>query len=135
MCSKITLGHRFDSKFWMVKIFWTRPKCFRKYTFGAWIWTQILYFFDRSQESYWPLNMSHWVIRNMDSNYVPLAGRENGSVMICSRIWLGNIFPISPDQSSWHKILGKKYISGMLFTSRNRLENVFKSYLRSPFRQ
>ena len=31
------------------------------------------------------------------------------------------------------KILGKKYISGKLFTCRNRLENVFKSDLRSPF--
>ena len=31
--------------------------------------------------------------------------------------------------------MGKKYVRGLLFTSRNRLENVLKSELRSPFRQ
>jgi len=30
---------------------------------------------------------------------------------------------------------GKKYVSGLLFKSRNRLENVFKSELRLPFWQ
>ena len=70
----------------------------------------------------------------MDSTYVPMEGRENGSLMICSRIWQGNIFPISLDQSSRNKILGKKYLSGMLFMSSNRLENVLKSDLQSLFR-
>jgi len=32
--------------------------------------------------------------------------------MILSQIWLGNIFPISCDQSSRNKILGKKYVCG-----------------------
>ena len=63
-----------------------------------------------------------------------MEGRENGSLMICSRIWQGNIFPISLDQSSRNKILGKKYLSGMLFMSSNRLENVLKSDLQSLFR-
>ena len=98
MCSKVTLGHRFESNFWMVKNFWTRPKCFRKYTFGAWIWAQILYFFVGNQKSYSRLNMSYRVTRNTDSNYVPMEGHKKGSLTIRSRIWLGNIFPISRDQ-------------------------------------
>ena len=38
-------------------------------------------------------------------------------------------FSYIKDQSSQNKILGKKYISGKLYTSRNRLENVLKSDL------
>ena len=79
--------------------------------------------------------MSHRVTQNMEANYVLMEGRKNGSLTIHSRIWLGNIFPISCDQSSRNKILGKKYLSGLLFTSSNRLENVLKSDLWSPFRQ
>ena len=78
---------------------------------------------------------SHRGTRNTESNYVPMDGRKNVNLTIRSRIWLGNIFPISRDQSSRNKILGKKYVSGKLFTIRNRLENVLKSELRSPFRQ
>ena len=33
------------------------------------------------------------------------------------------------------KFKEKKYVSGKLFTSRNRLENELKSELQSPFRQ
>ena len=58
----------------------------------------MLYFFDGNQESYSRLNMSYRVTRNMDSNYVPLEGHKKGSLMIRSRIWPGNIFPISRDQ-------------------------------------
>ena len=87
--------------------------------------------------------MSHQVTRNTDSNSVPMEGRKNGSLTIRSRIWLGNISPISRDKSSQNKILGKVYVSGMLFTSvsgmlftgRNYLENVLKSDRRSPFRK
>ena len=79
--------------------------------------------------------MSCRVTRNTESNYVPMEGRKNGSLAIRIRIWLGNIFPISRDQSSRNQILGKKYVRGLLFTSRNRLENVLKSELRTPFRQ
>ena len=79
--------------------------------------------------------MSHRVTRNTDSNYVPMEGRKNGSLMFFSRIWHGNIFPISRDQSSQNQILGKKDVGGQLFMSHNRLENVLKSDLRSPFRQ
>ena len=75
-----------------------QPERFRKYTFEAWTWTQILYIFDENQESYCRLNQSHRVTRNMDSNYVPVEGSSNGSLTICTRIWLGNIFPISRDQ-------------------------------------
>ena len=67
-----------------------------------------LYFFDGNQGSYSPLNMSHRVTRNTDSNYVPMEGRKNGSLAIRLRFWLGCIFPISRDQSSRNKILGKK---------------------------
>ena len=63
-----------------------------------------------------------------------MEGRKNGSLMIRSRIWHGNIFPLSRDQETLNKILGKKYGSGLLVTSHNRLENVLKSELRSPFR-
>ena len=45
VCWKVTLGHRFDNNFWMLSNFWTRPRCFTKYTFVARIWIQIFYFF------------------------------------------------------------------------------------------
>ena len=64
-----------------------------------------------------------------------MEGRKNGGLMIRSQVWLGNIFPISHDQSSQNKILGKKYASGKLIRSRNHLENVLKSDHPSPFRQ
>ena len=64
-----------------------------------------LYFFDGNQESYCLLNMSFRVTRNTDSNYGPTEGRKNGSLRIRSRIWLGNIFPISRFQLSRNKIL------------------------------
>ena len=135
MCSNVTLGHRFDTNFWMVRNFWTRPTCFRKYTFWAWIWGQTLYFFDRNQESYSRLNMSYRVTRITDSNYVPMEDNKKGSLRIRSRIWLGNIFPISRDQWSWNQILGKNDVGIQLFMSCNRIENVLKSNLRSPFWQ
>ena len=69
-----------------------------------------LYFFDGNQGSYSPLNMSNRVTRNTDSNYVPMEERKSGSLTICSRIWLGNIFPIECYQSSGNKNFGKKYV-------------------------
>ena len=81
------------------------------------------------------LNHPHRVFINSESNYVPMDGRKNGSLTIRTQIWQGNIFPVSQDQSSRNKILGKKYVCDMLFTSRNRIENVLKSDLQSPFRQ
>jgi len=89
-----------------------RPARFRKYTFGAWIWTQISYFFDGNQESNCHLNQSHRVIWNTDSNYLPIEGGKTGSLTIRTQICLGNIFPISWDQKSWEQILGKKNVSG-----------------------
>jgi len=59
-----------------------------------------LYIFDVNNESYCRLNVSQSVTPNADSNYVPMKGRKNGSLMIRSRIWLKNIFPISRDQES-----------------------------------
>ena len=115
--------------------FLARPKCFRKYTFGAWIWTQILYFFDWTQEIHRPLNMSRRGTQNKDSSYVPMEGRKNCSLTISTRFRLGNIFPLSRDQCSRNRILRKKYVSGKLYTSSNHLENTLKSDLRSPFRQ
>ena len=124
---KVTFGNRSDNNFWRVRNFCTQPGCFRKYTFRAWIWTWILYFFDGNQESYCRLNLPHWVTRTADSNYVPIDRRKNGSLTFCSRIWLGNIFIISRDQHVKVKISVKTYVSGLLFASRNRLESVFKS--------
>ena len=98
MCWKVTFGHSFKKNFWKVRNFQMQPKRFRKYTYGAWIWTQKLYFFDGNQESYFHLNMSHRVSWNTDSNYVPMEGHKNGSLTIRTRNWLGNIFPISRDQ-------------------------------------
>ena len=112
MCWKVTFGHRFDNNFRTVRNFWIRPECFRKYTFKAWIWTQILHYLDGNQECYCPLNMSYWVSRKTDSNYAPMEEHKNGSLTIRSRIRLGNVFPISGDQSSQKKILTKKYVSG-----------------------
>ena len=111
MCWKLTFGHRFDNNFGTVRNFLMWPECFRKYTFRAWIWTQILYFFDGNQESYYPFNLSQRVTRNTDSNYVPREGHRNGSLKLRSRIRLGNILPVSHDQSSQNKIFGKKYVS------------------------
>ena len=112
MCWKVTFGHRFGNNFRTVRNFLMWLECFRKYTFRAWIWIQILHYFDGNQECYCPLNMSHWVTRKTDSNYVPIVEHKNGSLTIHSRIRLGNIFPISSDQSSRKKILWKKYVSG-----------------------
>ena len=111
------------------------PECLQKNTFGASIWTQILYFFGGNEEIYYHLNQFHWVTRNTDSNYEPMKGHKNGSLAIHSQIWLGNILPISRDQYSWNQILDKKYFSGELFTSRSRLENVLKFDHLSPFQQ
>ena len=112
MCWKVTFGHRFDNNFRTVRNFWMRPECFRKYTFRTWIWTQILRYFDGNQECYCPLNLSYQVPRKKDSNYLPMLGSKNGSLTVRSWILLGNICPISRDQSSRSKILGKIYVSG-----------------------
>ena len=111
-CWNVTFGHRFDKNFRKAINFWMPPECFRKYTFTSWIWTQTLHYFDGNQECYCPLNMSYRVAQKMDSNYVPMEQHKNGSLTIHSRIRLGNIFPISRDQSSRKKILCKKYVSG-----------------------
>ena len=112
MCWKVTFGHRFGNNFRTVRYFWMCPECFRKYTFRAWIWTQILHYLGGNQECYCHLNMSYWVTRKMDSNYVPMEAQQNGSLTIHSWIRLGNIFLISRDQSSWKRNLCKKYVSG-----------------------
>ena len=112
MCWKVTFGHRFDNNFRKARNFWMPPECFRKYTFRAWIWTQIFHYFDGNQECYCPLNMSYRVTRKTDSNYVPMQGSKNGSLTIRSWIRLWNICPISRDQSSRNKIFCKIYDSG-----------------------
>ena len=109
---KVTLGHRLGNKFRTVRNFWMWPECFRKYTFWAWIWTQILHCFGGNQECHCPLNMSYRVTRKTDSNYLQMLGIKNGSPTIRSWIWLGNICLISRVQSSRNKILGKIYVSG-----------------------
>ena len=79
--------------------------------------------------------MYYTVTRNTDSNYQMMERHKNGTLTIRSQISLGNIFAISRDQSSRNKILGKKYVSGKLFTRLNRFENELKSDLGSPFLQ
>ena len=112
MCWKVTFGHRFDNNFRTARNFWMPLECFRKYTFRAWIWTQILHSFDGNQECYCPLNMTYRVTRKTDSNYVPMQGSKNGSLTIRFGIWLENICPILREQSFRNKILGKIYVSG-----------------------
>ena len=46
ICCKVTFGQRFGTSFRTVRNIWMWPECFRKYTFRAWIWTQILQYFD-----------------------------------------------------------------------------------------
>ena len=83
----------------------TLLECFRKNTFGAWIWFFIFfYFFNGNRESYCLFFLAQRVTRNMDSDYEPIGGRKNGSVKFCSRIWLRNIFSISRDHSFQNKI-------------------------------
>ena len=61
-------------------------------------------------------NVAHRVIRNSDSNYVPIEGCKNGSLMFHSWIWFCNVIPIPQDQSIQSQIFGKKNVSGQLFT-------------------
>ena len=112
MCRKVTFGLRFDNNFWMVRNVYTQPYFSRKFTFDAWIRTQILYFFDGNRECYRCLYLAQRITRNTDSNYKPKEGCKSGSLTLCSRIWHGNIFPISRGQSFLNQILGKKYIGG-----------------------
>ena len=72
------------------------------------------------------------VTRNMDSNNEPIEGRKSGSLTFCSRIWAGNIFPISQRQSAQNQVVGKKYVVGLSFTSLDRFENMLKSDHQSP---
>ena len=112
MCSKVTFSRRLGNNFRTVMNFWMWPECLRKYTFRDWIWTQIFHYFGGNQECYCPLNISYRVTEKTGSNYLPIQGRKNGSLMIRSYTWLGNICPILHDQSSRNKILGKIYVSG-----------------------
>ena len=110
-----------------------RLNCFKKFTFKASFWTQILYFYEGNQESYSCLYLAQQVTQNMDSDNESIEGHKSGSLTFCSRIWVGNIFPMSQHQSSQNLVLGKKFVGGKLFTSLDRFENVLKSDLRSPF--
>ena len=112
MCRKVTFDLRFDKNVWTVRNVYKRPYFSRKFTFGAWIRTQILYFFGGNRECYCCLYLAQRVTRKTDSNYKPKEGRKSGSLTLCSEIWDGNIFPISRDQSFLNQILGKKYIGG-----------------------
>ena len=117
MCRKVTFGLRFENNFWTVRNVYTWSYFSRKFTFGAWIRTQILYFFDGNRECYCCLYLAQRVTRNTDSNYKPKEGRKSGSLTLCSQIWDGNIFPISRGQSFLNQILGKKYIGGKNFST------------------
>ena len=112
MCRKVTFGLHFNNNIWTVRYFYTWPYFSRKSTFGAWIRKQILYLFDGNRESYCCLFLAQRVTWNTDSNYNPKEGRKSGSLTLCSRIWDGNIFPISRVQSFLNQILGKEYIGG-----------------------
>ena len=112
MCWKVTFMRRFCNNLRTLRNFWMLLECFRKYTFRAWIWGQIFHYLAGNQECYCPSNMSYWITRKTDSNYVPMEEHNNGSLTILSRVRLGNIFPISRDQSSRKKNFAKKYVSG-----------------------
>ena len=112
MCWIVTFSHLFSHKFWTVRNSKRRSECFRKYTFWDGIRTKILYFFDGNRESYCCLYSAWHVTWNMDSNYDPIDGRKNGSLMFFSQMWLRNFFSISREHSSQNQILGKKYVSG-----------------------
>ena len=77
--------------------------------------------------------MAYLVTRNTDSHYSPLEGHRKGSLTIRSKIWFENIFPISRDQQPRNRILGRKYVSGKLFTNRNRLKMCTKVTLGRRF--
>ena len=123
MCWKVTFGHRFNHKFWMLRNFSRRPECFGKYSFWYRIWTHISYFFEGSRENYCRYYFAQQVTKNMDYNYDPIDGRKYGSLMFCSRIWLRNIFSILRDHSFQNQILVKNFVSGKLFTSLNCFQN------------
>ena len=96
----VTFDPRFDNNFWAIWNSIMQAECFKsrhsKLEFGHKFWI----FLVKNQESYCRLNMAHRVTWNSDSNYVPIVGRKNGSLMFCWRNWICNIFPISQDQSS-----------------------------------
>ena len=92
-----------------------------------------MYFFDGNRESYSCLYLAQRVTRNMDSNNEPKEGCKSRRLTFCSRIWAGNIFPISREKLSQNQVLGKKYVCGKSFTSLDLFENVLKSDLRSLF--
>ena len=124
----MTFGNRSDNNFWTVRNFFVRPLYFRKYTFRAWIWTQILYFFVGNQESYCRLNSPHRVTRTVDSNYVPVEGRKNGSLTFWSRNWLGNIFFISRDRSSQNQFFSKKICYWLVVLEPQSLRKCFEKW-------
>ena len=74
------------------KEFLNTVKVFKNQTFWAWIWTQILNFFDKNKESYCRLNMAKRVTRNSDSNYMLIERRKNGSLMFCHEFGLEIFF-------------------------------------------
>ena len=61
-----------------------------------------------NQASYCGLNLPHRVTRTTDSNYLPMEGRKNENLTFYSRIWLGNFFPITRDQSSRNETFCKR---------------------------
>ena len=50
ICWKVTFDNRFHNNFWMMRNSLTRPECYWKNTFGAWIWTKILNLLDGNTE-------------------------------------------------------------------------------------
>ena len=85
-----------------------RPKCLESTHSELEFEHEFCIFSTENQESYSLLNLPHWVTRTADSNYEPIERRKNGSLTFCSRIWPGNIFIISRDQSSRNETLGKR---------------------------
>ena len=133
MRRKVTFGRCFHNNFWSVRNSKTRPYWFRKISFRAWIWTQILYVYVGNRKSYGCFYLALGVTRNLNSNSGPIEGHKSGSPTFCSRIWVWNIFPMSQGQSSQNLVFGQKFVAGKLFTRLGRFESVLKSVLRSPF--
>ena len=89
--------------------------------------------YEGNRESYGCFYLALGVTRNLNSNNGPIEWHKSGSPTFCSRIWVGNIFPISQGQSSQNLVFGKKFVAGKLFTRLGRFESVLKSVIRSPF--
>ena len=87
MCWKVNFGHRLMFLKCGLNVLESRHS---ELEFGH----KFRIFLIKNQEIYCRFNVAHRVTQNLDSNYVLIEGRKNGSLPFCSRNWIWNIFPI-----------------------------------------